>query len=128
LTTSTKAWGDTLTTLAKLVNEGLNLQFFKTKAKQLGANGDPKWGSIRWAQESMEASDTSDEVISSIIQPLRDLQRLRTKLGAHSGGTEANSLRSTLLKQHKSPRGHIEYICGQLVQSLQALDEINKSP
>lgn len=126
LTTSSKIWGDTLTTLAKLVNEGLERKFFEAKATELGAVGDPQWGSIRWAQEAMEISAVDDEIISEVIQPMRDLQQQRTKLDAHSGGSEASSMRSNLLQKHKSPRGHIEYLCGQLVNSLQVLKEINK--
>lgn len=127
LTASSKAWGDTLTTLAKLVNEGLERRFFETKAKELGMDGDPKWGSIRWAQEAMKASGAADDVITEVIQPMRDLQDLRTKLNAHSGGVEANSLQVSLLRQHKSPRRHIEHLCGQLVYSLQTLTELYKS-
>lgn len=91
LTDSSKVWGDTLTTLAKLVNEGLERRFFETKAKELGANGDPKWGSIRWAQELLRISGVAEEVIAEVIVPLRDLQQMRTKLDAHTGGAEANS-------------------------------------
>ncbi|MBU0593839.1 MAG: hypothetical protein KKH74_08905 [Gammaproteobacteria bacterium] len=127
LTSSLKVWGDTLTTLAKLVNEGLERKYFETKVKELGSEGDPKWGSIRWAQEAMKVSGVADEVITEIVQPLRDLQNLRTKLGAHSGGAEAGGLRTSLLRQHKSPRGHIEHLCSQLVYSLQTLRELNKS-
>lgn len=126
LTSSSKIWGDTLTTLAKLVNEGLEQKFFEAKATELGAIRDPLWRSIRWAQEAMKVSDVTDELITEIIQPMRDLQQLRTKLDAHSSGSEASSMRSNLLQKHKSPRGHIEYLCGQLVNSLQVLKEINK--
>lgn len=127
LTASSKAWGDTLTTLAKLVIEGLERRFFETKAKDLGATGDPKWASISWAQEALKADGAADDLITEIIQPMRDLQRLRTILNAHSGGVEASSLRASLLRQHKSPRGHIEHLCGQLVYSLQTLKELNMS-
>jgi hypothetical protein len=124
LTTSSKAWGDTLTTLAKLVNEGLERRFFENRTKELGGNEDAKWGSIRWAQEAMKAGGVGDEVIADVIQPLRDLQQLRTKLDAHSGGAEANVLRTSLLRQHKSPRGHIEHICAQLAYSLGMLNKL----
>lgn len=127
LTTSSKAWGDTLTTLAKLVNESLEQKFFETKAKALGVEGEPTWRSIRWAQEAMKVSDVAEEIINEVIQPMRDLQLLRTKLNAHSSGSEANSLRSSLLQQYKSPRGHIEHLCGQLVLSLQTLENLHKS-
>jgi hypothetical protein len=48
LTTSDKAWGDTLTTLAMVVTEGLEKKYFEKLAKERGAKGDPQFGSILW--------------------------------------------------------------------------------
>jgi hypothetical protein len=127
LTNSSKAWGDVLTTLAKLVNEGLEKNHFMTKAKELGGVGDPKWGSILWAQELLKLNGTAQDVITEVIEPLRDLQRLRSKLNAHSGGSEAASIRATLLREFKSPRAHIEHLGGQLVRSLQLFGTLLKS-
>jgi hypothetical protein len=121
LTSSVKAWSDTLITLAKLVVEGLEREYFEERAKSKGAKGDPKWGSIRWIQEAMKSSGISDEIVEEVISPLRTVQELRTKLGAHSGGNEAASIRADLLREHKTPRQHIEHLSGQLVRSLYVL-------
>jgi hypothetical protein len=86
-----------------------------------------KWASIRWAQEALKASGFAEEVIAEVIEPLRDLQMLRTKLDAHAGGAEASALRTKLLREHKSPRGHIEHLCGQLVHSLGILRQLDSS-
>jgi len=127
LTSSAKAWGDVIGTLAKVVVEGLEKKFFETRAKDAGSEGDPKWGSILWAKEALKVSGTDDSVIAEVIQPLLDLQAQRMKLsGAHSGGDEAKTLRATLLREHKSPRGHVEHLCGQLLRSLQTLRDLFK--
>ncbi|MGO8758576.1 MAG: hypothetical protein ACLQG3_10670 [Terracidiphilus sp.] len=124
LTSSAKAWGDILIALAKLVVEGLEKRFFEEQAKSNGANGDPKWGSVRWVQEAMKFSGASDETIDEVIAPLRIVQELRTKLGAHSGGNEAASIRADLLRKHKTPRLHIEHLSGQLVRSMDLLRKL----
>ena len=126
LTTSVKAWNDTLVALAKLVVEGLERKYFEEHAKNKGAKGDPQWGSIRWVQEAMKTSGTSDEIIDEVIVPLRAVQELRTKLGAHSGGSEATSIRAELLREYKTPRLHIEHLCGQLVRSLNVLRNLDR--
>jgi hypothetical protein len=126
LTSSSKAWGDALATLAKVVNEGLEMNFFKSKVNKLGIEGDAKWGSIRWAQESLKVGGVSGEVVAEIIEPLRDLQKLRTLLDAHSGGAEATSMRANLLRRFKSPKAHVAHLGGQLVRSLQLLSDLNK--
>ncbi len=121
LTASVKAWGDTLIALAKLVVEGLERRYFEDLAKSKGAKGDPQWGSISWVKEAMKSSGTSDEVVNEVILPLRTVQELRNKLGAHSGGSEAGSIRANLLREYKTPRSHIEHLCDQLVRSLYLL-------
>jgi hypothetical protein len=121
LTPSVKTWSDTLIALAKLVVEGLERKYFEERAKGEGAQGDPKWGSIRWVQEAMKSSGISDEIVDEVISPLRTVQELRTKLGAHSGGSEASSIRADLLREYKTPRLHIEHLCNQLVRSLYVL-------
>ena len=127
LTPSVKAWDDTLIALAKLVVEGLERKYFEEHAKSKGAKGDPQWGSIRWVQEAMKTAGISDEIIDKVIVPLRTVQQLRTKLAAHSGGSEANATRRDLLREYKTPRLHIEFLCGQLVQSLHVLRSLGWS-
>jgi hypothetical protein len=125
ITSSVKTWNDTLTLLAKLVNESLEKKYFESRAKELGATGDPKWGSILWAREWMRVSGIDDEIISATVEPLRELQRLRSSLGGpHSGGSDANAIRASLLREFGSPRDHIFQVAGQLTESLKRLREL----
>jgi hypothetical protein len=122
LTSSAKAWGDVLSTLAKIVVEGLQRRFFETTARRRGSEGDVKWGSIRWAREALSLSGVGESAVLEAIEPLSELQNLRTQFsGAHSRGAEAAKLRAGLLRKYKSPRGHIEHLCAQLVTSLGVL-------
>ena len=125
LTPSVKIWSDTLIALAKLIVEGLEKKYFEERAKSKGTKGDPTWASIRWVQEAMKSSGISDEIVGEVISPLRTVQELRTKLGAHSGGSEAASIRADLLRKYKTPRLHIEHLCGQLVHSLEILRNLD---
>jgi hypothetical protein len=63
LTSSTKIWGDTLTTLAKVVNEGLDKKFFERRAKELGADGNRNLGAILWAGVVLRANGCEEEVV-----------------------------------------------------------------
>jgi bacterioferritin-associated ferredoxin len=63
----------------------------------------------------------SKEIADEVTGPLRTVQDLRTKLGAHSGCSEAASLRADLMRKHKTRRAHIEHLCGELLQSLNHL-------
>ena len=124
LTESIKEWGDTIQILAKLVNEGLDRRYFQRGAEARGAGADAGWGSILWAREYLRVTGVDGSAIEEIINPLRDLQYQRQMFGAHSSGEEAATLRAGLLREHKSPRGHLAHLTGQLVYSLRMLQRL----
>ena len=124
LTMADKAWDDTLLALAKLVIEGLNQKYFMSLAKSKGVDGDSSWRSIRWVQEAMNASGITSELVDEVTMPLRTLQDLRTKFGAHSAGKEAASIRAALIRNHKTPRSHIEHLGDELLRSLNHLRKL----
>ena len=118
LTAAGKAWNDTLVALAKVIVEGLEKKFFVALARYKGSSGDPKWSSISWVEEAVKVSGLSQEIVDEVTVPLRTVQELRSKLGAHSGGSQAARLRADLIRKHKTPRAHIEHLCDELVRSL----------
>ncbi|MYE04829.1 MAG: hypothetical protein F4Y00_07655 [Bacteroidetes bacterium SB0662_bin_6] len=122
LTEAHQSWNDVVGKLAKLVNEGLQKRFFAKSLKHLPAGDVAGWGSIRCAEEVLKAADVPSEVVAEAIEPIRELQRLRTKLVAHSGGSEAQQIRSGLIRTHGSPYEHIDDLCRRLAHSLQLLD------
>ena len=124
LTEAIQSWDDVVGKLAKIVNEGLRKRFFAKKLKHLPSDDVAGWGSIRCAEEVLKAADVPSEVIAEAIEPFRELQRLRTKLVAHSGGSEAQRIRSALVRTHGSPYDHIDDLCGRLAHSLRLLDTL----
>jgi hypothetical protein len=127
LTESVKTWGEAIATLAKLVNEGLERKFFQRGAQKHGARGDTQWGSILWAREYLRVTGADQDLIDEVVTPLRDLQYQRQQFGAHSAGEEAAQLREDLLRQHKTPRGHVAHLAGRLVYSLRMLRDLSKA-
>lgn len=124
LTASTKTWGDTLTTLAKIVVEGLDKKFFETIAKARGVKGEAAWGSIKWISECLSVCGVDAQVAAGIVEPLRTVQALRTKLDAHSGGEEAKALRAKLLKEFRTPKAHVARLCAMLDEALKQLEAL----
>lgn len=121
LTAATKPWDDTLIGLAKCAVEGLEKQHLVKVAKDAGRQGEQAWGSIKWLREALLACGVDEDRADEIVAPFGELQHLRSKLAAHSSGTEAAGIRRTLLREHGSPRAQVESIATHLLHSLEAL-------
>ena len=121
LTSSSKAWGDVLTTLAKCVVESINKSYLVAEAKRRGSAGEPQWGSLKWLRELLVSLGVESDRVGEVVDPLVQLQKLRTKLDAHAGGGEATTIRRELLKQFRTPRAHIHALATDLTASLAAI-------
>ena len=121
LTPAHKPWDDAILELARIVVEGLNHSALRARASANGRAGSEKWGSIRWLEEALLGSQIDSDRASQLVEPLKTLQHLRTKLAAHAAGDEASTIRRGLLKQFKHPRAHIATLASHLDQSLNAI-------
>lgn len=66
-----------------------------------------------------------DEVhAQELVAPFEEIQFLRTKLAAHASGGEATQIRRNLLRQHGTPKAHIEAMASRLNISLNSIGEI----
>jgi hypothetical protein len=126
-TAATKPWDDTLIGLAKCAIEGLEKQYLAKLAKEAGRQGDQGWGSIKWLREALLARGVDEDRAEEIVAPFGELQHVRSKLVAHSKGTEAAEIRRKLLQMNGSPRKQVESISARLAHSLLALITLLKA-
>ncbi|MEK8029709.1 hypothetical protein AACH06_02655 [Ideonella sp. DXS29W] len=118
LTASNKIWDDMLIDMNKVINESLVKDELKKIAVAAGAKGDPTMGSIKWLREALIARGTDVDQADALVKPLGDLQFFRTRLSAHAGGAGAAQVRQNLLKEHGTPRQHIDSLAGRLNAAL----------
>lgn len=118
LTASTKIWDDTLIDMNKAINEGWTKDELKRIAIEGGSKGDPKMGSIKWLREALLAKGTDADHADDLVKPLEELQFLRTRFSAHTGGAGAAGERRKLLKEHGTPKTHIDSLAGRLDAAL----------
>lgn len=124
ITDAKKKWNETIGLLCQIVNEPLDKSFFRREAgTQPKKSGHEGWQSIRWIEEALMASGDKQERAQEITKSLRELQRLRNKLYAHDTGPRKAQLYESLLREHGSPRGHIEDLCTRLLKSLRYIYE-----
>jgi hypothetical protein len=124
LTASNKIWDDTLIDMNKVINESLVKDELKKIAVAAGAKGDPMIGSIKWLREALIATGADVDQADALVKPLGDLRFFRTRFSAHVGGTGAAQVRQNLLKEHGTPRQHIDSLAGRLGAALKDISSI----
>jgi hypothetical protein len=128
-TNANKAWDDALIGMAKCVVEGLEKKHLTVVANQAARSGDKGWGSIKWLREALLAQGIDENRAAELVSPFEELQRLRTKLVAHSKGKEAVIIRQELLQNHGTPRRHVESLAIRVANTLQAVNDLlNNEP
>lgn len=127
LTASNKIWDDTLIDMNKAINESLVKDDLKKFAVAAGTKGDPMMGSIKWLREALIVKGTDLDQADALVKPLGELQFFRTRLSAHAGGAGAAQVRQQLLKEHGTPRQHIDSLAGRLDAALKDISSILKA-
>lgn len=121
---SRKQWDDTIGLLHKIVNERLDSSFFRHAAGTPRNKTDQRtWGSIRWMEEALLTAEGDKGLAREVTKPFRDLQELRNKLYAHDSGSKKPVLYESLLREHGTPRKHVEDLCERLRIYLELLME-----
>jgi hypothetical protein len=123
VTDSEKEWSDEILTLDKLVVEGFNYEYLKKTAKSLNCF-KPDFRSIKLLKEVLKVKKINDKEIDTIIQPLEEIQSLRTKFKVHRSGNEVNSTRKRLIAQHGNLKDHFRRLIGRVDNSIKVLIEI----
>lgn len=84
---------------------------------------DPKHGSIMTLRECLQACDMSKEVAAEIVEPLRKLHELRTKLRGHAASQKTRTaFRSEAIGQYGSLREHFRALVENVRQALQRIN------
>ena len=128
LTAAFGPWDAVIVDLAKTTVEGLEKAPIVAIAKKNGGLGDPGWGSIKWLRFTLVTVGVESDRVEELVAPFEEVQFLRTKLGAHASGAEAAKIRQQLLRDHTTPRAHIEALASRLHSSLRSLLELNLEP
>lgn len=71
---------------------------------------DEKWASLRLIQEVFIASGERADDAKNIMEPLRTLHHLRTKVKGHSALSERRALESQARSEHGTFRNHFAHL------------------
>ena len=120
LTSSRDEWARASTNLVQLIIEGVEIKAVRTRLDEMGIAWQLKDKSILLLERvlSSEAADGSAQNLDG----LRSLQRIRSKVGAHARGTEADSLATRAVQEHGSYAAHFENVCRDVAIELEYIE------
>jgi hypothetical protein len=110
VTTSSKEWADELLALDQMLVEGFAATELRKIASPIGVKIDTAWQSLKIIQEILQVKDslTADQ----IVEPLRELHRLRSKVTGHHTGERAK-LEAAALREFGSLSAHFRALCSR---------------
>ena len=124
LTGSADDWADETHALDKLVVEGLVKKDLAERAITSGSELDKEWGSVRILRELLKQLKVDDEVIKEIIDPLKEVHHIRSKLSGHASGSEGKRIRTDIVRKYKSYSNHFRVLCERCDKAMRQIWEI----
>jgi hypothetical protein len=102
VTKSADEWSDEILYLDQLLVEGFIEKWFRDKATALGRVVEPKFRSLKLAEECFIGLGFEAAHAVDLLHPLRELHDLRSKLKGHAQGQEATELRRKAIADYGS--------------------------
>lgn len=124
-TASRKERETEIVALDRFVIEGLNptLKHLRRVADTLSIVHD-KLGSITLLRDIFIARGIAPNIVSTIIDPLRELQNLRLKFGSHRKGSETTTMAREIRRKHKDLAAHYRELVERMYTAMNALAKV----
>ena len=106
VTDSSKEWADELLSLDQLIVEGFVLKELRSLAAKLAVEFEPSWASLRILEALLPALGIPADQALPIMEPLRRLHHLRTKMKGHAAPTERRELEAAARTEFVTLREH----------------------
>ena len=121
LTGSRDEWAQAFTNLAQLVIEGFQITAIRKRLDESGIAWQPGDQSLSLLERvlSGEAVDGAAQNLDG----LRSVQRIRSKVGAHARGTEANALATRAIQEHGDYVAHFRDVCRNVAIELEHIEQ-----
>ena len=115
-------WADAFMDLAKLVVEGFEVESLRVRLGEAGLPFSKEDKSLTLLKKLL--LDRHEAAEAQTLDGLRELQRIRSKVAAHPGGTDATQLVKAVLMEDETYTAHFEAICRKVAKELEAIEKL----
>ena len=122
VTNSKDEWAQAFTNLAKLVIEGFQENILHLRLDAMGVPYKRQDRSLALLEKILSSQDTEVERLH--LDGLRLVQRIRTLVSAHYGGSKADNLAREALTRHGTYGAHFKAICAIVIEELKIIEEV----
>lgn len=120
LTSSRDEWARAFMNLAQLIIEGFETKVLRARLDELGIAWEPDEKSLSLLARVL--SGETENGCAQKLNGLRSVQRIRSKVGAHARGTEADTLAIRAVQEHSSYAAHFEAVCRDIASELEHIE------
>ena len=126
VTNSREEWAQAFVDLANLVIQGFPVRAIRARLKAKGIPFATDARSLVLLEKILSAHYTTPD--KTRLDGLRTVQRIRSKVGAHFGGSEATELAREAISDYRSYRAHFEAICNDVIREFELIEKALSAP
>ena len=114
-------WAQAFLDLSKTVIENFRTKALRAVLRNKGIGFEEKDGTLSLLEKVISGQSQAGEQ-SVKLKGLRESQRIRTLVQAHSGGSEAEAIAQRALIEHGAYRKHFEQVCHKIAEELEEIE------
>ena len=124
---SSQEWASAFQALSTAVVEGFLVRPIRRLLADRGVELRKEDQSIMLLEKAIAGADITGTQGDSIrLEGLREAQRIRSKVAAHTAGSVAETLKRDALRDYGTFAGHFEAVCDRIANELAAVDDALK--
>ena len=114
-------WSRAFVELSKLVIEGFDVKFVRNALREMNLSYEPDDRTLSLIENYLSHhGDTENRCVK--LEGLRTAQRIRSKIGSHVQGEDAEKLTKNTLEHHDSFTAHFNSVCEQIINELRQVE------
>ena len=115
-------WATAFMDLAKLLVEGFEVESLRVRLGEAGLPFRKEDKSLALLEQLL--LDRHEAAEAQTLDGLRKIQRIRSKVAAHPGGTDAAQLVKAVLMEYETYSAHFEAVCRKVANELEAIEKL----